>query len=338
MAGMLPDGRRLGAHLAIDGGLAAAAVRAAEIGATALQIFGGDPTSWPREPLVADEIAEFQAVLAGAGVTSLAIHASYLINLAGADPAYRDRSIAMLAAELRVAALLGAGLVNVHTGSHGGDGIEPGIQRLVSAIGDVLAAEGDAAPGSRPTIVLENSVGGGFGLGTNLAELGSIADALDRAGVTRGRVGFCLDTAHAWGAGIDLADARVVDGLIDGFDARIGIDRLRLVHLNDTTSERGSRTDRHQHLGAGRIGEAGLGHILRHPALAATTFILETPGMDEGFDAINLARAVAMARGMPLVPLPAAALSLPRRRSRHSTPDRTARPPEPSRSASEPTT
>jgi deoxyribonuclease-4 len=133
-------------------------------------------------------------------------------------------------------------------------------------------------------------------------------------------VAFCLDTAHLWGAGVDLADALAVDRVVRSFADEVGIDRLPLVHLNDTKSERGSRVDRHEHLGAGRIGPAGIAAILRHPLLAGATSIIETPGMDEGYDAINLARALALARGEPLAPLPPGALTLRGSRSRSLTP------------------
>ena len=115
-------------------------------------------------------------------------------------------------------------------------------------------------------LVLENSAGSGWGLGADLDELAAIADAVDGEGVPRHRLGFCLDTAHAWGAGLDVGDPATIDAFLGGFDERIGLDRLVMIHLNDSRSERGSRLDRHEHLGAGRIGPVGLGHLLRHPA------------------------------------------------------------------------
>ncbi len=107
-----------------------------------------------------------------------------------------------------------------------------------------------------------------------------------------------------------------IDAFLADFDARIGLRRLVMVHLNDTRSERGSRTDRHEHLGAGRIGEVGLAHVLTHPSLAHVTYYLETPGMDEGYDAINVARAFALAEGRPLEPLPEGALDVRSSRAR----------------------
>jgi deoxyribonuclease-4 len=362
MASMLPDGRRLGAHLALREGMVKAAERAAAIGLDALQVFSDNPTAWRRRSDPSPEIPAFRARLAAAGIAPLAIHASYLVNLAGNDPDYHERSIAILASELRAARRLGATLVNVHIGSHGGAGTEAGITALTDAVRRALeiedepdpvdeseplagseAADGSEAtdrfeateaasdtapdpptppaPPSPPaTIALENSAGSGFGLGVDLDELSAIADALDAAGVARDRVGFCLDTAHAWGAGFDLADAGIVDGLIAEFDRRIGLDRLPLIHLNDSRAELGSRTDRHEHVGAGRIGEAAMAYLLGHPGLARATYVLETPGMDEGYDAVNVARVHALARGETPAPLPPEAFTIRGSRTRSATP------------------
>jgi deoxyribonuclease-4 len=322
MGPMLPDGRRLGAHLQVGEGMLKAADRAAEIGATTLQIFGDNPTAWKRRAEPPAEQAAFRARLAEHGLVPLVVHASYLINLAGPDPDFFDRSIALLAAELRDAPGLGARYVNVHIGSHRGTGVEVGVDRLADGIAQALtAAAADNAGASEPaTILLENSSGSGWGLGVNVPELATIAAAIEKRGIPPGRVGFCLDTAHAWGAGHDLSDPDATDALLIDFQAEIGLDRLPVIHLNDSKSALGSRMDRHEHIGAGQIGEAGMAHLLRHPLLARVAYVLETPGMDEGYDAINVARAVALARGEPLAPLPPGALTLRGSRSRSSGP------------------
>jgi len=338
---MLPDGRRLGAHLPVGDGLVRAADRAGAIGANALQIFGDNPTAWTRRAGPSAEQNAFRARLAQHDISPLVVHASYLVNLAGPDADFFERSVGLLAAELRDAPGVGASHVNVHVGSHRGSGVEAGTERLADGIvrALALAAEqraegelGDEGPPPEPaTILLENSSGGGGGLGANVPELAGIADAIDRRGVPPDRVGFCLDTAHAWGAGYDLSDPIATDALLDEFGRRIGFDRLRVIHLNDSKSGLGSRTDRHEHVGAGQIGEVGMAHLLRHPLLADVTYILETPGMDEGYDAINIARAVALARGEPLHPLPPGALTLRGSRSRSAAaaaPDGSSEPTE----------
>ena len=304
---MLPNGRRLGAHLPLGNGMVRAADRAAEIGASALQVFTDNPATWRRRAAPPRELPAFRERLAAHGITPLAIHAPYVINLATSDPDARRRSIAGLAAELRVAHGYGATFVNVHVGSHRGEGVEVGTRRLASGIRDALADLGDDAPGV--ILVLENGTGGGFGLGSTIEELGAIDRAVTGAGVDPGRFGYCLDAAHLWGAGYRVDTAAGVDRTIASFGTVIGLDRLRLVHLNDSRSERGSRHDRHEHIGAGRIGPAGIQRLVLHPDLDHVTYLLETPGMDEGWDGVNLARVLDLAEGRPLAALPPAAFN-----------------------------
>ena len=329
---MLPSRRRTGVHLPLGAGMVKAADRAIEIGATTIQVFTDNPTSWRRRPTLPAELPAFRARLADGDISPLAIHAPYLVNLAGPEAAFHEQSVAVLANELRVGRAYGAAFVNVHIGSHRGDGVDAGLRRLTAGIVAALAQADDDGPdgaaagsGADPAtpdvaIVLENGSGGGFGMGTTIEELAEIERAARAAGVPPARLVFCLDAAHLWGAGYPIDTAAGVDEVLGAFDEQIGLDRLRMVHLNDSRSERGSRADRHEHVGAGRIGGEGLGRLLTHPKLAHVAAILETPGMDEGYDAINLARAVALARGEPLEPLPPGAFSLRSSRVRAATP------------------
>jgi deoxyribonuclease-4 len=302
---MLPNGRRLGAHLPLGHGMVRAADRAAEIGASAIQVFSDNPTSWRRRTTLPHELPAFRDRLAANGIAPLAIHAPYLVNLAGPEPQSRERSIAVLANELVVAESYGARLVNVHIGSHRGDGAEAGIARLAEGLRGVFEALDGR--GADVVVVLENGAGGGFGLGSSVEELAAIEAAVAAAGIERSRYAFCLDAAHLWGAGYAIRDRAGVDALLAEFDRAIGIDRLRLVHLNDSRSECGSRNDRHEHVGAGRIGAPGLARLLTHPSLDHVAYILETPGMDEGYDAVNIRRAIDLAEGRALEDLPPAA-------------------------------
>ena len=305
---MLPDGRRLGAHLPLAPGMVKAIDRAQTIGASAIQIFSDNPTAWRRRREPSPQLTRFRERAAELDIQPIAIHASYLVNLPGPDTTTFERSVTMLAGELAGAAGFGARYVNVHIGSHRGTGVGTGIGRLVDGIEAVIARAGEE--GSATTLVLENSAGGGGGLGTSLEELASIADRLGARGIDRSAVAFCLDAAHAWGAGIDVGDPDAIDAFVDGFDARIGLDRLVMVHLNDTRSAFASRTDLHEHLGAGRIPAIGLAHLVRHPRLIGATYILETPGMDVGYDKVNMERARALWAGRPLRRLPKAAFQL----------------------------
>jgi deoxyribonuclease-4 len=302
MLSMPPDGRRLGAHLPLGLGMVRAVERAHEIGADAIQVFADNPTAWRRRSEPPRELAAFRQRLDELGIGPVAIHAPYLVNLAGPDETLFSRSISVLAGELRAAPGFRARFVNVHVGSHRGSGVRAGSVRLAEGLRLVLAGVDDRP--DAPMVVLENHAGGGFGLGVDVTELAEIAELAAANGISATRLGFCLDTAHAWGAGVDLADPHATDAFLDEFDARIGLERLVMIHLNDSKVERGSRLDRHEHLGAGQIGAVGLGHLLRHPALAHVAYYLETPGMDEGYDAINLARARDLIAGRPLADLP----------------------------------
>jgi deoxyribonuclease-4 len=288
--------------------------RAHTIGADALQVFADNPTAWRRRSEPPRELPAFRERLVALDIAPLAIHAPYLVNLAGPDESFFGRSVSLLANELRVAPGFRARFVNVHIGSHRGSGVDVGTARLAEGLRLVLA-EVDDNP-EAPMVVLENSAGGGFGLGTDVAELAGIADAIAAQGIRSERIGLCLDTAHAWGAGVDLASPDAADAFLAAFDARIGLDRLVMIHLNDSKSECGSRVDRHEHVGAGRIGATGLAHLLCHPSLAHVAYFLETPGMDEGYDALNVARARDLAAGRALSELPPEAMSVRGSRSR----------------------
>ncbi len=319
---MLPDGRRLGAHLPLGTGMVKAADRAAAIGADAIQIFSDNPTAWRRRAALPPELPSFRARLTELGIEPLVIHAAYLVNLAGGDPLFFERSVQLMAHELRTADAYGARLVNVHIGSHRGAGAETGIDRLIDGLILAFALADDVrvpADGG-PRVVLENSAGSGYGLGVTLEQLQAIQERARERGLDLARIAFCLDIAHLWGAGYPVDDPLGVDALVAEFDARIGLERLALIHLNDTRSERGSHQDRHEHLAAGRIGAAGLRAFLVHPALGHVPFMLETPGMGEGYDAVNLDRARDLVAGRPLPTLPPGAFSLPSARARTGPP------------------
>ncbi len=301
---------RVGLHLGVRSGLLKAARRSRQIGAGALQIFSDNPTAWRRRQEPPPEAPAFVEYCAREGIAPVAIHASYLINLAGSREPFASQSLAGLIFEMQRAPAYGATMVNTHIGSHRGLGAEAGLRRVVANVKAVLSS----TPAS-VRLVLENSAGGGDTIGSHLEELAAILEGVGTNAAER--LAFCLDTAHLWGAGHDVSSSEGATAVVDRFDALIGLDRLPLVHLNDSRSLRGSRTDRHEHIGAGRIGPAGLGALLRDPRLARTAFIMETPGADEGYDAVNLRRALALWNGVEELPeLPARAFEQNRRSTR----------------------
>jgi deoxyribonuclease-4 len=301
----------MGIHLGVQRGLMPAARRARQIGATALQIFSDNPTAWRRRSEPPPKAPEFIAYLERNDIAPIVIHASYLINLAGSAEPFASQSRSGLAHELQRAPAYGSLMVNTHIGSHRGGGREVGLRRIADNVDAVLADSPSSV-----TLVLENSSGGGDNLGSRLEDLAAI---LERVAADRtDRLAFCLDTAHLWGAGYDISRSDGALSVLDRFDELIGLDRLVLVHLNDSRSELGSRTDRHEHLGAGRIGSDGLAAFLRDARLAASTaFMLETPGVDEGYDAVNMRRALLLFSGERTLPaLPPKAFRLTRRSTR----------------------
>jgi deoxyribonuclease-4 len=301
MALMALDVRRVGFHLPLARGMLRALQRAVDLGANTLQVFTDNPSTWRRRAAPPEELPAFRAALAENDIVPLAAHAPYLLNLATADQTIWERSIATLIHELRMGAAYGAAFVVIHLGSHRGSGLEAGIRRLGLAVARAFAAV-PPQPGT-PLLVLENSAGGGDGIGGTAEELAAVLDAVIACGADPSRVSFCLDTAHAWGAGYELSRPEITDSFLERVDALLGPGRIALVHFNDSRAELGSHVDRHEHIGAGRIGGEGMGYILRHERLSAVPFILETPGMDEGFDAVNMDRVRLLLRGMSLPPL-----------------------------------
>lgn len=283
-----------------------AADRARHIGATAVQVFTDNPTAWRRRPELPAGLDEFRARLAEHDIGPLAVHAPYLVNLCGADADFWHRSVATMVSELAVATAYCARFVNVHVGSHRGLGRHEGLRQLARGLRRVL--EGAAATIERgavtPLVVLENSPGSGDGIGSTVEDLADILEFAALEGVPPASIGFCLDTAHLWAAGHCIDGDEGVAALVARIDELVGRDRVVMVHLNDARTACGSRIDRHEHVGAGRIGEAGLRAVLTHPWLASLPTYLETPAMDRGYDAINLERAQQLIRGESLPALP----------------------------------
>ncbi len=293
-------------HLGVASGLHNAARRARVIGATALQIFSDNPTAWRRRPELPPEATRFINYCEAEGIAPIVIHASYLINLAGTSEPFASQSKAGLIHEMQRAPQYGASIVNTHIGSHRGMGHDAGLARITANVEEVLAA---SPPGV--TLALENSAGGGDNLGSTIEQLAALVEGI-RIGAER--LAFCLDTAHLWGAGYDISTAEGADEVVSRFAELIGLERLALVHLNDSRSLLGSRTDRHEHVGAGKIGPVGLGALLRDPRLSSANFILETPGVEKGYDAVNMRRARLLNGGATELPiLPPKAFKLNRR-------------------------
>ncbi len=276
----------LGCHLSIGKGFPAALAAAEELNINALQIFSHNASSWRMKEITPEIAVSFQTRFARSPVEYVVIHTMYLLNLASPEDLLFERSIASLEEEIQRAGMLGIDRLVTHLGAHKGSGREAGIERIVSALDRVIAMESFAQyPNIR--LLLEDTAGAGTTMGTTFSELGSIIDSLDDAR----RIGICLDTCHAFAAGYELRTPSGLDETIAAFDRRIGLDRLELIHLNDSKFPLGSHRDRHDHIGQGEIGEEAFPLIINHAALRDLPFILETPKQIDGkpdADRINL--------------------------------------------------
>jgi deoxyribonuclease-4 len=214
----------------------------------------------------------------------LAIHVSYLVNLASLDPVIRAKSIAAFRGELERADRIGAEYLVVHPGNYRGCSVEQGIAAFV--MGLEAAAEGLKL--RKLMLLLENTVGCGAQIGCRFEELRTIRDLA--AQVTDLRLGYCLDTCHLLSAGFNIATQEGLNLTVRAAERILGLAHIRLIHTNDSKTPLGSRVDRHAHIGEGHIGAAGFRRILAHPKLCNKPFILETPIDQEGDDRRNLER------------------------------------------------
>lgn len=316
--------RLIGPHLPLAAGLLKAADRAKEIGATAIQVFTDNPTAWRRRQEPPAALAAFRERLAEAGIGPVAVHAPYLINLCGGNEDFWHKSIGTVANELRVGSQYGASFVVMHIGSHRGLERDEGIRRLVTGMGRALAEasgpEVRSAGLPLPMLVLENAPGSGDGIGSSIEDLADIVSAAAAAGLPMDQIGVCLDTAHLWGAGYGISRVAGVEALVSRIDAILGRDRVVMLHLNDSRTTVGSHLDRHEHIGAGQIGANGISELLSEPWLATLPTFLETPGMDTGYDKVNLDRVRMLLADETLPDLPPEAFTVRGSRTRTAPP------------------
>jgi deoxyribonuclease-4 len=279
-----PPGGPLGAHVSTRGGVALAPERGSDIGATAIQIFTKTPNQW-REPTIAAETgAEFSEALAAHGIGAVVSHDSYLINLASPDPALRRRSEASFTQELTRCRTLGIPWVVSHPGNFM-DERGAGLDRNAESYARCLAQ----VPGA-VRVAIETTAGSGTALGARFDELAALVDRLPAD--AQARIGFCADTCHLFAAGYDLVGD--FDGVWNAFDRTLGLERLAVLHLNDSKGGLGSRLDRHELIGEGQLGPEPFRRIMTDPRFLSVIKILETPKGDD--EVSNDRRALARLR------------------------------------------
>ena len=260
---------RLGRHMPTHARPVKAAETAQWLGCNAIQIFASNPTGWRPAGDAPAACAAFAKATYELDLNPVVIHAPYLINLASPEDEIWGKSISLLRWTLQRGTLLGARSVVFHTGSHRGSGVEAGIVHIAEAIKLIL-------PETPPEVMLllENDVGAGNSLGHSFEQIRAVLDLLPEY---QERVGVCIDTAHLWGAGYDISSAVSTRAVLQQFDEIIGMDRLKVVHLNDTEKALGSHRDVHARLGEGIIGEEGLRAMFSDPRLEHVAVLLETP-------------------------------------------------------------
>jgi len=278
----------IGTHVPVGKGLAAGALaRATELGCETLQVFVGNPRGWALSPGKASEDRAFRDAIGERGVRAF-IHTPYLVNLGSPTPATFERSVAVVAQNLRRAVEIGAEGVVVHTGSFVDPGTDAGERaaRYAAAMRQVrdgllpLLEELDrfgGPDGDGPWLLLEPTAGQGRSLCAGVEDLAPYLAALD----AHPRAGICLDTCHVFAAGAPLDEPGGATATVDRIVEIGGPGRLRLVHANDSMDVRGAFRDRHQNIGRGHIGEDAFVELLAHPATAGVPFVLETPGSRE---------------------------------------------------------
>jgi deoxyribonuclease-4 len=259
-----------GAHASASGGIDTAIDRIEQMGGDCVQVFTQSPRMWRPTNHKPETVERFRERRAEAGIGGVVCHALYLCNIATPDDAVYEKSIATLRATVDVANAIGADGVIFHLGSHLGAGLERGLERTCAALTQILErCEGDT------WLLMENSAGTGDTVGRSIDELATLIERLDG----HPRLGVCLDSCHLYATGYDVTDPKAVNGLVSEVRKKIGFERLRALHINDSAAKLGSNRDRHANILEGAMGE-GLGAFLAHRSFQKLSAYLEVPGTD----------------------------------------------------------
>lgn len=262
-----------GAHCSTAGGLHKALERAQLIHAECVQIFVKNNMQWFGKPYQPAEVAEYQTELGRRTLQPVFGHTGYLINLAAPPSDNRDKSIKSLIQEVELATTIDLPFLVLHPGAHLGDGEEAGLERVAQGLNEVFRITRT----SRVRIALENTAGQGSCLGFKLAHLAAIYEKVDRPE----RLGICLDTAHFLAAGYDIRTPKGWEAALAELDGLVGLKQILAFHLNDSKTDLGSRVDRHEHIGRGRIGREAFRHIVNDGRFEKHPACLETPKSDD---------------------------------------------------------
>ena len=271
----------IGCHLSCSKGYLHMAKQAVELGGNTFQFFTRNPRGCKAKDIDPADVEAFHGFCGEHGITRILAHAPYTLNPASAKPEVREFARQVLADDLARMETTPHQLYNMHPGSHTGQGAERGIELVCEALNEVLA------PGQTTTLLLETMAGKGSELGRSFEELAAIIEGVDRSE----QVGVCLDTCHVWDAGYNV---QRIEEVLDEFDAVVGLERLKAVHLNDSKNPLGAAKDRHEQIGKGHIGLDAFEAVVNSPRLAALPFFLETPHSD----ANGFAREISLLKSL----------------------------------------
>ena len=258
----------LGGHC--SGGIKKALENAHAFGMDSVQLFAQSPRTWRFPDHDPADLEAFKARREELGIGAVAIHAVYLLNLASTKADFYEKSVETLSKTVDAACAIGAEAVVFHVGSHQGAGFEAGVKRVVPALAKALERCNDTT-----WLCMENTAGTGDTIGRSLEELAALYEALER----HPRLGVCLDSCHLFASGYDVTDPEELDRVVQQLDGSIGLDRLRVLHVNDSKTPLGSNRDRHDNIGDGLMGSK-LAVFLGHPKLQGLPALLEVPGAD----------------------------------------------------------
>ncbi len=268
--------RLLGAHMSTSGGGLGGALRSGKgIGCEAVQVFTSSPQQWYSKPVTQEMVDDFKLAQKETGISHVVCHDSYLINLSAPDPAKREQSVDGLTNEMLRCALYGIPYVVSHMGAKVQQTAEEALVKVAEATERIL----DNTPDS-VTLLMETTAGQGSSLNSNFEELGWLLEALKG----HPRLAVCLDTCHVFVAGYDIRTPEKFDAVFDQFDKIIGIDRLKVVHCNDSKKGLSSKIDRHEHIGQGEIGPAAFEKLMNDARFESIPIVLETPDAPEGHE------------------------------------------------------
>ncbi len=266
---------KLGKHVSIAGGLDKSVERAVNIGCNAVQIFVKNPRGWQGKKLTEEAQFDFKEARQEAALDPVVVHSTYLINIASPKEDLWQKSVAGLKDDYRRSDRLGADYLVFHPGSHTGSGRKAGIEKIARGIDEVLQDVGGST-----RLLLENVDGAGTKIGSSMEDLDKIISLSDFGS----ELGICIDTCHAYSYGYEVSKYDGLNRLLDDIDKNIGLEALKVLHINDSVHELGSQKDEHAHIGEGEIGFEGFEQIINNEDIKDRPFILETPWFDDRED------------------------------------------------------